>query len=118
MDFDELRNYCLSKSCVSESFPFDEETLVFKVSSKMFCLINSAPPFSVNLKCDPEKAIELREEYEEVKPGYHMSKKHWNTVDLEGSLSTEFLKGLIDDSYNLVVEKLTKKEKQVLGIDN
>ena len=118
MDFEELRDYCLRKQGVNESFPFDEETLVFKVCSKMFCLINSKPPFSINLKCDPEKAIELREEYEEIIPGYHMSKKHWNTVDIEGDLSDKFLQELLDNSYNLVVEKLTKKEKKSIGIDN
>ncbi len=118
MDIEQLREYCLKKQGVTESLPFDEEILVFKVGSKMFALINITPPHSVNLKCEPEKAIELREEYEEIIPGYHMNKKHWNTVDIEGNLSNSFIQELIDDSYNLVYQKLTKKEKDSIKIDN
>lgn len=114
MDNVELSEYCLKKKGVTEGFPFDEETLVFKVGSKIFCLTNLTPPININLKCDPEKAIELREEYEEIKPGYHMNKKHWNTIDIEGLLEEKFIKDLIDHSYLLVVQKLTKKERAFL----
>jgi predicted DNA-binding protein (MmcQ/YjbR family) len=118
MDIEELRSYCLNRPGVSESFPFDEETLVFKVLSKMFCLTNLNQSLSVNLKCEPEKAIELREEYEEIIPGFHMNKKHWNTINLEGSLSNKMLKELIDDSYLLVAKNLSSKEKRSLNLDN
>lgn len=111
MDLELIREYCLSKSSVTESTPFDETTLVFKVLNKIFCLLSPNPPFSINLKCLPEKAIELREEYEEIRPGFHMNKKHWNTVELEGNLSWELLKEMIDDSYRLVVEKMPKKDR-------
>ena len=112
MDLEEVRNYCLKKPGTTESFPFDDETLVFKVASKMYCLGNLTPPISLNLKCEPIKAIEIREEFEEISPGFHMNKKHWNTVDLEGNLSNSFIQQLIDDSYDLVFNKLTKKENQ------
>ena len=114
MDIEEVREYCLSKKKVTEGFPFDNETLVFKVLNKMFCLSNLTHPISMNLKCMPEKAIELREEFDEIKPGYHMNKKHWNTVELEGSLSKSLILKMIDDSYNLVVSKLPKKEQKKL----
>lgn len=112
MNIDTLQKYCLNKKEVTESFPFDEETLVFKVAEKIFCLVNLTPPWSINLKCDPEKAIELREEYEEIIPGYHMNKKHWNTVDLHGSLKNSLIEELIDDSYNLVFAGLPKRVKE------
>ncbi len=112
MNLETLQEYCLKKKGVTESFPFDKETLVFKVAEKMFCLINLTPPWSVNLKCNPEKAIELREEYEEIIPGYHMSKKHWNTVDLHGTLRNSLIEELIDDSYNLVFAGLSKKVRE------
>ncbi|MCK5457954.1 MAG: MmcQ/YjbR family DNA-binding protein, partial [Melioribacteraceae bacterium] len=101
MNIDSLQNYCLNKKGVTEGFPFDEETLVFKVAGKMFCLINLTPPWSTNLKCDPEKAIELREEYEEIIPGFHMNKKHWNTVEIN-NLPYDLLIELIDHSYDLI----------------
>lgn len=111
MDIEQFRNYCLAKKGVTESLPFDEDTLVFKVMEKMFALTSlEKSPVTANLKCDPEKAIQLREEYENaIYPGYHMSKKHWNTVELEQNLPPQFLLQLIDDSYNLVVAGLTKK---------
>ncbi len=115
MNIDTLQKYCVKKKGVTESFPFDEETLVFKVGGKMFCLINLTPPWSTNLKCDPEKAIELREEYEEIIPGYHMNKKHWNTVDLHGNLKESLIEELINDSYNLVLAGLPKKTKEKLN---
>ena len=111
MNIEELREYCLSKSGVTESFPFDEVTLVFKVMGKMFALTNLTGELSINLKCDPEKAISLREEFPAIIPGYHMSKIHWNTVMIDGSLKDDFVRNLIDDSYNLIVEKLPKKVK-------
>ncbi len=114
MDIELIREYCLSKPSVTESTPFDETTLVFKVLNKIFCLLNSNTPFSINLKCLPEKAIELREEHEEIRPGFHMNKKHWNTVELEGNLSWELLKEMIDNSYSLVVEKMPKKDRDGL----
>lgn len=111
MDIDKLRGHCLNKAGVTESFPFDDETLVFKVGSKIFCLLSLNPPLSINLKCIPDKAIEYREEYEEIKQGYHMNKKHWNTISLEGKLEDAFIKEMIDHSYLLVYKNLIKKEK-------
>jgi len=109
---DVLREHCLAKKEVSESFPFDENTLVFKVYDKMFALISlEREPLQMNLKCEPEKAIELREEYYQVIPGYHSNKKHWNTIVLE-NISIEFVKKWIDHSYDLVWQKLPKKLKQ------
>ena len=116
MNIEDFREYCLSKKGTEEAFPFDEQTLVFKVMGKMFALIGlERMPSAVNLKCDPERSIELREEYpEDVLPGYHMSKKHWNTVILEGELTDEFLIELTNHSYDLVVSKLKKADKEVL----
>ena len=114
MNIEELRDFCIAKKGVTESFPFDQRTLVFKVMNKMFALVNVEDFETVNLKCDPEKAIELREKYPEIKPGYHMSKIHWNTVSVIGDLHPKLLTELIDHSYNLVVNKLTKKEKTSL----
>jgi len=114
MNIEELRAYCLSLKGVTEDFPFDESTLVFKVVGKMFCLTSLEGDLSVNLKNEPEKNIELREEYPAIKPGYHMSKIHWNTIDIDGSVSDDFIKNLIDESYDLVVMKLKKPEQQKL----
>ncbi len=115
MNIEEFRTYCLSKKAVEESFPFDEFTLVFKVMGKMFALIGlKNDNFSVNLKCDPEKAIEWRESFPEIQPGFHMNKKHWNTVSFEGSLDDSFLVELIDLSYDLVVAKLPLKVRKEL----
>ncbi len=116
MHVENFRNYCLSKPGVTESFPFDESTLVFKVMGKMFALngLNRIPP-AVNLKCDPDRAIMLREEYDgSIIPGFHMSKIHWNTCLLE-QLSPELIQELTDHSYDLVVSKLTKKVKAELA---
>ncbi len=112
MDLEKVRNYCLSLKGATESFPFDNETLVFKVINKMFCLAPMSPPWRINLKCDPEKAIELREEYSSVKPGYHMNKKLWNTVELDGSIKDEVIKQWIKDSHELVVASLPKKLRE------
>jgi len=110
MNIEELRTYCLSLKGVTEDFPFDESTLVFKVVGKLFCLTDLEGPLSINVKNDPEKNIELREEYPAIKPGYHMSKIHWNTVEIDGSIPDDFIKNLIDESYDLVVMKLKKQE--------
>jgi len=114
MNVEELREYCLSLKGVTEDFPFDEETLVFKVAGKMFCLMNLDGPLSVNLKNEPDKNIELREQHGCIKPGYHMSKIHWNTVEIDGSLPDDLVKTLIDESYDLVVMKLNRHEQQLL----
>lgn len=115
MNIEELRDYCIQKKGVTENFPFDDKVLVFKVMNKMFALVNVEISDSVNLKCDPERAIELREEYMGILEGYHMSKKHWNTVLLESDVNRLLLQELIDDSYNLIASKLTKKEKEALA---
>ena len=111
MNIEEFRNHCLSKNGVTESFPFDEETLVFKVMGKMFALTGlEYNPAKANLKCDPERSIELREQYPNlIYSGYHMNKKHWNTVEIEGNLPPVLIVELIDHSYDLVVKSLTRK---------
>jgi len=115
MNIEEFRNYCLSKKKVTEEFPFDETTLVFKVMGKIFALTGlNAEEFKVNLKCSPNYSIELREKYEDVIPGWHMNKRHWNTVYFERDLEMNFLCQLIDHSYNLVVEKLKKADRVLL----
>jgi predicted DNA-binding protein (MmcQ/YjbR family) len=114
MNIEELRDYCLSLKGVTEDFPFDETTLVFKVIGKIFCITDLKDKFSVALKNDPEKNIELREEFPAIKPGYHLNKIHWNTIEIDGSIPNDFLKNLIDESYDLVVLKLKKEEKQKL----
>jgi predicted DNA-binding protein (MmcQ/YjbR family) len=108
---EELRTYCLSKKKVSESFPFDESTLVFKVHNKIFALfLLEKDPLRINLKCDPEKAVELREEFWQVIPGYHSNKKHWNTIIIE-QLPLKQIQQWISHSYQLVWENLPKKIK-------
>jgi predicted DNA-binding protein (MmcQ/YjbR family) len=113
MNLETYYEYCLSKKGVTEHFPFDEDTLVFKVGGKMFALSSllqwekGAP--SVNLKCDPERAQELRAEYDAIQPGFHMSKVHWNTIAVNQDVPTALLKELIDHSYDLVFKSLTKK---------
>ena len=115
MHIETLREYCLSKKAVTEDFPFGETTLVFRVKEKIFLLVAlDAEPLQFNAKCNPEKAIELREEYDAIKPGYHMNKKHWNTVIIDGSLSAILIKEMIDDSYNLIVQSLPKKLREDL----
>lgn len=115
MNIEAFRDYYISKKGVTESFPFDEKVLVFKVMNKMFALTDIENYVSINLKCDPERAILLREEHPEIKPGYHMSKIHWNTVSVCGDLSQTFLLELIDHSYDLIVEKLPKKDQALLN---
>lgn len=112
-DFEQIREWVLKLPDVSESFPFDEHTLVFKVKGKMFLLLAlDETPGRFNAKCDPDKAIELRESYPEtILPGYHMNKQHWNTVVLDGNLSSNQIKKLIEDSYYLVSNSVVKKKK-------
>lgn len=116
MNIEELRSYCISKKGVTESFPFDEHTLVFKVMGKVFAITGlERIPAEVNLKCDPERAIELREEYDGfIYPGYHMNKKHWNSVKIENNIPNGIIINLIDHSYDLIVGNLTKKLKEEL----
>ncbi len=114
MNIEELRDFCLALKGTSEDMPFDDKVLVFKVMGKMFCLTNIEDYSSINLKCDPERAIELREAYEAVLPGYHMSKKHWNTVLIDDSITKVLLEEWIIASYNLVVKSLTKKQREEL----
>ena len=117
MNIELLREYCISKPAVTEEFPFDKDTLVFKVLGKMFALSSlkgwEAGIASVNLKCDPERAVQLREEHEEIIEGWHMSKIHWNTIYID-RLNPKLTKELIDHSYDLVVSKFTKKLKAEL----
>lgn len=116
MSLAEIREYCLSKKGVTENFPFDEETLVFKVMGKMFLLTNiNEATIAVNLKCQPDLAIELREKYDSVQPGYHMNKKLWNTVTYDGSFSQTAFYEMIDHSYEEVVKGLTKKLQNELA---
>ncbi|RNC91936.1 MAG: MmcQ/YjbR family DNA-binding protein [Allomuricauda sp.] len=112
MNIEAFREYCLAKKGVEETFPFDEHTLVFKVMGKMFALVPlERQPSQANLKCDPERAIELREEFDGIiMPGYHMSKVHWNTLFIE-QLAPKLITELVDHSYDLVVSKFTKKLK-------
>jgi predicted DNA-binding protein (MmcQ/YjbR family) len=118
LNIEELREYCISKKGVEECLPFGPETLVFKVMGKAFLLTGlDSNPVQFNVKCDPEKAIELREQYSCVLPGYHMNKKHWNTIIVDSSVSTKLLHQWITDSYNLVVTGLTKlQQKQLVAI--
>ena len=122
MNIQQLYEYCLSKKGVTEHFPFDEDTLVFKVAGKMFCLVslkdweNGNP--TVNLKCDPNYAIELREKFESVTPGYHSNKKHWNTVFVNKEVDDKKIIHFINHSYELVVAGLLKKEREAFKNNN
>lgn len=109
MNIETLHQYCISKQGVSESLPFGPDTLVFKVGGKIFLLIGLDAATSFNVKCDPELAVELREKHNEVKPGYHMNKTHWNTVQMDGFLTEQQLRDMIDHSYHLVLKSLPKK---------
>jgi len=105
MDIESLRDYCISRKGATESFPFGEDTLVFKANDKIFALVNLDGELSINLKCDPVLALELRERYTAVTPGYHMNKKHWNTVMLDGSVPDKEVFSWIDHSYDLIAGK-------------
>lgn len=114
MNIEAYREYCISKAGVTEGFPFDGNVLVFKVMDKMFALTDVELFKSINLKCDPELAIKLRESYLAVQPGYHMNKKHWNTIEMDGSVSDILVLEWIDNSYDLVVSGLPKKVRAEL----
>jgi predicted DNA-binding protein (MmcQ/YjbR family) len=115
MDVELFREYCLNKPHVTEGTPFGEDVLVFKVAGKMFALAAlDEVPATVNLKCDPDLALELRDQYEQVRPGYHMNKKHWNTVEIEGGIPEAELRRMIDHSYELVVKSLPKTARAKL----
>lgn len=115
MNIESLRAYCLAKPAVEETLPFGPDTLVYKVGGKMFLLTGlDREPLSFNVKCDPDLAEELRERYEAVQPGYHMNKKHWNTITVDGTVSAKLMREWIDHSYNLVVDSLPAKLKATL----
>ena len=115
MDMEQLQEYCMAKPGVEETLPFGPDTLVYKVAGKVFLLTGlDASPLQFNVKCDPEKAIELREQYACVQPGYHMNKKHWNTIIVDGSVSDRLLKQWIDHSYELIVNSLPKNARDQL----
>jgi predicted DNA-binding protein (MmcQ/YjbR family) len=116
MNHEEIREYCLSKPGVTEGFPFNDTALVFKVAGKMFALLDlSAEQRGISVKCNPQLAIELREQHPEVTPAYHFNKQHWNGVNLRGSISEILLKEWIDHSYNIVVDSLPKSKKETIG---
>ncbi|MBI3235216.1 MAG: MmcQ/YjbR family DNA-binding protein [Bacteroidetes bacterium] len=115
MNIEQLRDFCIAKKSVTEEFPFDSETLVFKVKGKAFVLANIENFESLNVKCDPEKAIELREEHDAIIPGFHMNKKHWNTIKVDGTLSDKFIFEQVNHSYEQVVKGLPLKiQKELL----
>jgi predicted DNA-binding protein (MmcQ/YjbR family) len=116
MDLDTIRKYCMEKKSTTESFPFGEFTLVFKVSGKIFLLMGlDHIPLQFNVKCDPEKAEELRERYSSVIPAFHMNKRHWNTIILNGQISSKEVRDMIDASYALVIKSLPLRERKKLG---
>ena len=117
MHIEELREHCIRKNGVKEGFPFGNDTLVFKVDKKIFLLINIlAKPLQFNAKCNPDKAIQLRDTHASVKPGYHMNKTHWNTVVSNGIVPDGEICDMIDHSYDLIVKSLTKKQRTALGL--
>lgn len=116
MDCEQLRNFCLSLPLVTECFPFDEETLVFKVDGKMFLYTSlETIPFSITLKCEPDRALELRELYSEVQPGFHMNKKHWNTITCSPRLKDRQINEWILHAYTETVNKLPKNRREFLN---
>ena len=118
MDFEAFRDRCLTLPGVTEGFPFGPDVLVFKVAGKMFALLAlEAIPPTANLKCDPERAIELRDAYDGITPGYHMNKQHWNTVRLDGSVPAPLLEELLQHSFDLIASKLPKSTHRELGLD-
>ncbi len=116
MNIEEFYTYCLQKKGVTEHFPFDQQTLAFKVGGKIFALTDVLSFNSINLKCNPEKAIELRERFLAIQPGFHMNKKHWNTVNLNEDVDDQLLKELIDHSYFLVFQSLPKKIRDEVAL--
>ncbi len=116
MNIETLRTYCLKRKGVTEELPFGPDTLVYKVMGKVFLLTSlDREGLQFNVKCDPDKAVDLRDRYDAVQPGYHMNKKHWNTVVVDGSISTQLLNEMIDHSYELVIQSLPKKIKDELS---
>jgi predicted DNA-binding protein (MmcQ/YjbR family) len=111
MDIEFFREYALKKKGVTESQPFGDDVIVYKVINKIFMMINFETPFQISLKCDPERAIEHRERYSAIRPAYHMNNKHWNMIDADGSVPVKEMLEMIDHSYELVVNKFSKKEK-------
>jgi len=115
MNIEEIRDYCLAKPGVTEGFPFGDTALVFKVGGKMFALLDlSEESRGISLKCNPELAIELREQHAEVTPAYHFNKQHWNGVNLQGGISDNQLREWIDHSYKLVIDSLPKSRREIL----
>ena len=115
MNVEEIRVYCIAKPDVEEGFPFGPETLVFKANGKIFLLMSlDEAPLQFNVKCNPERAVELREQHSCILPGYHMNKQHWNTIFIDGSVNDKLIKEWINHSYDLVVKSLTKKQQQEL----
>ena len=115
MNIEAFRDYCLGKPAATEDTPFGPDHIVFKVDGKMFALaaLDEVPP-AVNLKCDPDLALELRDRYAQVRPGYHMNKKHWNTVELDGVIPGKEIRKMVDHSYDLVVQSLPKSRREKL----
>ena len=113
MDSRELKTRCLGLPGASEEFPFGDEVSVFKVGGKMFalCSLDAGPPLQLSVKCDPELAAQLRSAYPAIRPGYHLNKRHWNTITLDGSLPDELVTDLLGDSYDLVVASLPKARR-------
>jgi predicted DNA-binding protein (MmcQ/YjbR family) len=116
MDLAQFREYCLNKPGATEGTPFGPDVLVFKIGGKMFALaVLDKMPTTVNLKCDPDLALDLRDRYEQVRPGYHMNKKHWNTVEIETGIPDAELRKMIDHSYDLVAKSLPKSRAKVVA---
>lgn len=115
MNFKEIDTYLLSKQGATFDYPFDDKVRVYRVANKMFALMSDKEPLAINLKCDPIYALELRSIYNSIDSGYHMNKKHWNTVSTNGDVDDTLLKELIDHSYELIYDKLPKKQKELLG---
>lgn len=114
MNREQLKSYVMSKKATEETFPFGPDAAVYKVLGKMFALMPVADPLSISLKCDPDFAEVLRDTYDAVQPGYHMNKRHWNTVSIDGSIPDDEIEEMVDESYRLVVSKMTKKDQKKL----
>ena len=116
MNIEDVREYCLSLPMATEDFPFDDTTLVFRIMNKIFGLLSLDGSMYFEVKCEPEYAIELRERYHDIQPAYHMNKRHWNQINLSGALSDDFIQSLIRHSYDQVAKKLTRRDRELLGI--
>ena len=117
MDAAELRGWCLAQTGTVEEFPFGPETSVFKVGGKLFAISAlDRMPLEVSVKCEPELAVQLRVTYAAIRPGYHLNKRHWNTVTLDGSLPDQLIRDLVEDSYDLIVSALPKRARKGLGV--